>query len=181
MSKVELYVLANPQFTPDDLAWLKSIRAEYCPEDQTNLPPHITLAFSLPAVLADSVRAELQEMARQTAAFDVFLNRLFHEPASRADPRHYLFLKPGPGSARVTNLHESLAKHIPQIRNCLLKPFDPHLTIGIFADEAACEAAMDGIEASFKPICGRIVMLSLLEWPGDRILAEIPLIGRSSL
>lgn len=123
-----------------DLTEIDRLRAKFDPLARA-IAPHITLVFPFNT---DSGRVDLRTHIERTIGdMPSFIIRL---AGITGHDGGYLFLNVQMGTPNVVELHDrlysgSLARHLS-----LDQPYDPHLTIGRVADDAAFAEAL--VEAS---------------------------------
>jgi len=176
--KALLYILAIPEFAPSDAQRLRSLRQSHCPPDQHGLNAHVTLMFAVPECATTAVCSAASECAQRYAAFELILTEVVSEQAP-PDTLHYLFAQPGPvGGLELQALHDDLYRTLSEAQAYLLKPFKPHVTIGIFEDQVKCEEVLREVQCDQWDVRSRVHSLTVIRWTGvlDKIVAEYELL-----
>jgi 2'-5' RNA ligase len=157
-----LYVVAWPLLAEADDTVLRRLRAQYHPREADLIGPHFTLVFGAAAEREAELRSAVEAIARRPFWF--MIDRI---------ARHdlYLFAEPSDGSAELHELYEVL-NPAPGGR-----PFEPHITLGLFDSPMHAEQVARIVERQHLPMRGRVEELALLRQAGDRLdtLATSPL------
>ena len=153
-----LYVVAWPLLAEADDTALRRLRAQYHPTQADLIGPHFTLVFGAPLEHEATLRAALATIDRRPFWFMI-------ERIARHDL--YLFAEPFDGAAELTELHETLAEPMPGTGKA--EPFQPHITLGLFARAAEAEQVARIVERQHLPMRGRVEELALLHLDGDRL------------
>ncbi|MDP1748680.1 MAG: 2'-5' RNA ligase family protein, partial [Reyranella sp.] len=153
-----LYVVAWPVLAEADDTALRRLRAQYHPTQADLIGPHFTLVFGAP----------LEHEATLRAAFEAIDRRPFWFMIKRI-ARHdlYLFAEPFDGAAELTELHETLDP-TPMLGAGAAEPFQPHITLGLFARAAEAEQVARIVERQHLPMHGRVEELALLRREGEK-------------
>ena len=149
-----LYVVAWPLLAEADDTALRRLRAQYHAKEAGLIGPHFTLVFAAPLEREAALRAELDAIERRPFWFMI-------ERIARHDL--YLYAEPFDGAAELTELHESL-NPMPGA-----EPFEPHITLGLFARAADAEQVARIVERQHLPMRGRVEELALLRREGERL------------
>ena len=149
-----LYVVAWPVLGEADDTAIRRLRAQYHPREAELIGPHFTLVFGAPAEREPELRARLDGLVCSPFWFVI-------EKIERSD--NYLFAVPYDGAAMLMELHDVLNPVAER------KPFDPHITLGLFGSPAEAERVARIVERQHLPIHGRIEELALLERTGDQL------------
>jgi len=160
-----LFVVAWPLLSEGDELALRRLRAQYHPREAGLIGPHFTLVFGAPAERETGLRAALAAIDRRPFWFLI-------ERIARHDL--YLYAEPSDGAAELTDLHDTLNNPTPTG-----EPFEPHITLGLFARAADAEQVARIVERQHLPIHGRVEEISLLRRAGDGLdtLATVRLGG----
>ena len=147
-----LYVVAWPLLSEADDTALRRLRAQYHPREADLIGPHFTLVFGAPAEREGELRSALAAIDRRPFWF--LIDRI---------ARHdlYLYAEPSDGAAELGELYDTL-NPIPGS-----EPFEPHITLGLFARAADAEQVARIVGRQHLPIHGRIEELALLKRTGD--------------
>ena len=149
-----LYVVAWPLLEEADDTALRRLRAQYHPKEADLIGPHFTLVFAASLEREASLRATLLAIERRPFWFMI-------ERIARHDL--HLYAEPFDGAAELTELHETLTP-MPGP-----EPFEPHITLGLFARAAEAEQVARIVERQHLPIRGRVEELALLRRDGERL------------
>jgi 2'-5' RNA ligase len=167
-----LYVIAEPEMSEADQAWIQAIRGRYDPHFDL-VGPHFTLVFGAEPSHTSALVAQTRDVGRRFSpfAFDLQLAKVLPEPATD----HYLFLIPDLGARELVALHEAL-----HFRPVARPPFMPHLTIGRLSSAAEADTLAAELNNAKRVVTGRVSRLSITAVSGRqaRALEEIGLIGR---
>jgi 2'-5' RNA ligase len=157
-----LYVVAWPVLAEADDTALRRLRAQYHPREAALIGPHFTLVFGAAAAQEARLRDALAGLAGRRPFWFVLDRLVRHEmtPPSRAA---YLYAVPADGGAELTSLHEELNSMAGG------KPFEPHITLGLFDRAADAEQVARIVERQHLPMHGRIEELALLRRGGDAL------------
>jgi 2'-5' RNA ligase len=147
-----LYVVVRPLLSEADDTALRRLRAQYHPREADLIGPHFTLVFGVPAEREPALRDALAAIERRPFWF--LIDRI---------ARHdlYLFAEPSDGAAEFTELYDTLNPTPGPI------PFEPHITLGLFAHAAEAEQVARIVGRQHLPIHGRVEELALLARAGD--------------
>jgi 2'-5' RNA ligase len=149
-----LYVVAWPLLAEADDTALRRLRAQYHPKEAGLIGPHFTLVFAAPLEREAALRAALEAIERRPFWFMI-------ERIARHDL--YLYAEPSDGAAELTGLHETLnPMQGPE-------PFEPHITLGLFAHAGDAEQVARIVERQHLPMRGRVEELALLRRDGERL------------
>jgi hypothetical protein len=168
-----LSVIAKPDFSTADLAWLTGIRAKLA----GNLgPPRFTLVFPGAEMeaktFADFIRAQVTGIS--CIRFRLRSAVVVPEPIMSC---FHVFLVPDEGFGAIVRLHDRL--HIGQLEACLGAeiPYLPHLTVATETDYQASRRIAAEINAQDLSISGVIDKLEVERRRGDvsRHYCDIPL------
>jgi 2'-5' RNA ligase len=163
-----LYVIAEPDLSPEDRAWIQSIRKQHDP--QFNLVgPHFTLVFGTDAMPADALAAHVKRIAGRAATFAFVLRRI------EVFDDCYLFLVPETGARELISLHDAL-----RLAPASGAGFVPHMTVGRIAGAPAAQAIARELNASGQLIRGHVSALKIIAVEGHlaREIATLDLEGR---
>ena len=149
------YVVAWPLLAEADDTALRRLRAQYHPREAALIGPHFTLVFGA----ADDERERLEGALAQLAGrrpFWFVLDRVVRHDA-------YLYATPGDGGERLAALYDELNPAGGT------EPFEPHITLGHFANAAQAEQVARIVERQHLPMHGRVEELALLTRNGDAL------------
>ena len=157
------YVVAWPMLAEADDTALRRLRAQYHPREAEVIGPHFTLVFGA----ADGERERLETALASLAGrrpFWFVLDRVVRHDA-------YLYATPGEGSEQFAALYDALNPADGS------EPFEPHITLGLFASAAQAEQVARIVERQHLPMHGRVEELALLQRTGDSldVLASVRL------
>ena len=150
-----LFVVAWPLLAEADDTAIRRLRAQYHPREADLIGPHFTLVFGAHAEQEPALRAAVAAIERRPFWFLI-------ERIARHDL--YLYAEPSDGAAELTDLHDTLNNPTPTG-----EPFEPHITLGLFARAADAEQVARIVERQHLPIHGRVEELALLKREGDRL------------
>lgn len=157
-----LYVLAVPGFAPNDLAIIKSFRADFEPQRAQMVPPHLTLMFGTTAMTEDEARGVAERVAMAASPFEIVFARrqLFHDPIENNEK---LFLLPDAGAAQVRDLHNALyaRRRDGELRADI--PYEPHMTVATCGDASSAKAALAASARIPLPMRAAIDALTVVE------------------
>jgi len=141
-----LMVVAYPQLNSSDYQLIQTTRQQYDENAFTFIKPHFTLVSPCHA----NNRAAIQQTLTRTIneKQKAFPFRLTQAVVSSPKGYHrywYLFLTPQQGAHEINNLHQVIHQAKLQTLHVKALPFTPHLTIGVFKEEAASQVAADEI------------------------------------
>lgn len=159
--RAALYVVAWPVLAEADETALTRLRAQYHPAEAELIGPHFTLVFGAVPERTDDLRRLLEAAAAARRPFWFMLERLRHEAATPASRAAYLFAEPADGGAELIDLYDALNSG-PEVR-----PFDPHITLGLFPSAIEAERIARIVERQHLPMRGRVEELALLRRDGD--------------
>jgi 2'-5' RNA ligase len=142
-----LYVVAWPLLSEADDTALRRLRAQYHSREADLIGPHFTLVFGAPLEREPALREALAAIDRRPFWF--LIDRI-----ARHD--HYLYAEPSDGAAELTGLHDALNPTPGD------EPFQPHITLGLFAHAAEAEQVARIVGRQHLPIHGRVEELALL-------------------
>jgi 2'-5' RNA ligase len=166
-----LFVIAEPEMSEADQAWIETIR-ERCDPQFGLVGPHFTLVFGAEPSHTSALVAQTRDVGRRFPpfAFDLQQAQVFSGPATD----HYLFLIPDLGARELVALHEAL--RFPPTDG---PAFMPHLTIGCLSNAAEAEALAADLNSAKRVVSGRVARLSVTAVSGRqaRILEKIGLAG----
>ena len=157
-----LYVVAWPLLAEADDTALRRLRAQYHPGEAALIGPHFTLVFGAADGEADRLAAALDRL--EARPFWFMLDRLARHdnPPPRRDA--YLFALPDDGEAQLRDLHDRLDDGPGGPAG---PPFEPHLTLGLFASAAEAEQVARIVQRQHLPMRGRVEELALLRRTAD--------------
>lgn len=169
MTASALYVVAFPEFTPDDDALLRRLRAEHHPLEAAAIGPHFTLMFAVPD---ETPAALLAHVAAAARGADPVAFRLSECVALR-DPLGddaLVYLLPDEGAAELEALRARLhAGRFADLRRDG-PAWAPHVTLGRFETLDEARAVAGGIADFGLSLSGRVAALSVAERVDDAIV-----------
>ncbi|MDP1750010.1 MAG: 2'-5' RNA ligase family protein, partial [Reyranella sp.] len=157
-----LYVVAWPVLAEADDTALRRLRAQYHPTQADLIGPHFTLVFGAPLTHEAELRASVANLAGMRPFWFVLDRLVRHDltPPSRAA---YLYAVPADGSAELTTLYDGLNPTPGD------EPFEPHITVGLFARASEAEQVARIVERQHLPMHGRVEELALLRREGEKL------------
>ena len=150
-----LYVVAWPVLSEADDTALRRLRAQYHPREAGLIGPHFTLVFGAPTEQETRLRAAFQGLVARRPFWFV-IDRIVRD-------ERYLYAVPTDGSAELTELYDAL-NPAPGA-----KPFEPHITLGLFERAAEAEQVARIVERQHLPMHGRVEELALLKREGEAL------------
>lgn len=149
-----LYIVAWPLLAEADDTALRRLRAQYHPREADLIGPHFTLVFGAAVDREAELRSAIGAIDRRPFWF--MIDRI---------ARHdlHLFAETSDGSAELHELYEVL-NPIPGGQ-----PFEPHITLGLFASAMQAEQVARIVERQHLPIRGRVEELALVRREGPRL------------
>ncbi|MBX3501939.1 MAG: 2'-5' RNA ligase family protein [Alphaproteobacteria bacterium] len=163
-----LYVVAEPVLLPEDRARLVNLRAQYHAEANL-IGPHFTLVFGVDPDARDALAEAVERVASSVRPFWFVLQRLRVDAPPRSG-RAWLYAEPDDGAEELGALHDMLTQSLPKVAGA--PAFEPHLTLGMFANGIDAERVAQIAERQTVPMHGRIESLRLVE-TDRRTLIEI--------
>jgi 2'-5' RNA ligase len=157
---VALFVVAYPQISQADYAWIQAIRAEH-DKQYSLIEPHFTLVFATQKPLPELL-AHVEEVSRTFAAFR-FVMRCAMPVKDFFSPQTHLFLVPDEGFSQIVRLHDYLYSGLLASELRLDVPFIPHVTIGSFSALNQCKQVCDEINQTEFALEGQINALDIIE------------------
>jgi 2'-5' RNA ligase len=155
-----LYVVAWPVLAEADDTALRRLRAQYHASEADLIGPHFTLVFGAPATEEGRLSGALAGLAGRRPFWFVLDRMVRHDltPPSRSC---WLYAVPADGSSGLSDLHDALD------RSPFDEPFEPHITVGLFAHAAEAEQVARIVERQHLPMHGRVEELALLRRTPD--------------
>jgi hypothetical protein len=155
-----LYVVAWPVLAEADDTALRRLRAQYHAAEADLIGPHFTLVFGAPSAEEGRLSGALAGLAGRRPFWFVLDRMVRHDlaPPSRSS---FLCAEPADGSSDLSDLHDALN---PSPHG---EPFEPHITVGLFARAAEAEQVARIVERQHLPMHGRIEELALLRRTAD--------------
>ena len=156
---MRLAVVGSPVLDRESSRAIESFRARHDPL-AGRIPAHFTLVFPLDAD-AQALATEIRGITSSTPPVEFRLVRV--SASLGIDGRSYVLLEPDVGRDRMEELHDRLYSGMlqPDLRADV--GFVPHVTVGAGEAAVECEAAAGALRQSWRPICGRIDELVLLD------------------
>ncbi|MBV8188119.1 MAG: 2'-5' RNA ligase family protein [Alphaproteobacteria bacterium] len=149
-----LYVVAWPMLAEADDTALRRLRAQYHPHEAELIGPHFTLVFGVPAAERQRLEDGLASLVGRRPFWFV-LDRIVRHDS-------YLYATPGEGGERLVELYE-------QLNPTNGEPFEPHITLGLFAHAVQAEQVARIVERQHLPMHGRVEELALLSRDGEAL------------
>jgi 2'-5' RNA ligase len=143
-----LYVVAWPLLSEADDTALRRLRAQYHSSEADLIGPHFTLVFGAPAEREPVLREALAAIHHRPFWF--LIDRIVRND-------HHLYAEPSDGAAELAELYETLNPTPGPI------PFEPHITLGLFAHAVEAEQVARIVGRQHLPIHGRVEELALLQ------------------
>ena len=155
-----LYVVAWPVLAEADDTALRRLRAQYHASEADLIGPHFTLVFGAPAAEEGRLSRALAGLAGRRPFWFVLDRMVRHDltPPSRSS---WLYAVPADGSGDLSDLHDALDP------GPSAEPFEPHITVGLFARAAEAEQVARIVERQHLPMHGRVEELALLRRTPD--------------
>src|SRR5262245_15380092 len=165
-----LYVVAWPVLAEADDTALRRLRAQYHAGEAQLIGPHFTLVFDADRTREARLRSTLEGLSGRRPFWFV-LDRLVRYDLAPPSRAAYLYAVPADGAAELVTLYEALN---PEPGG---EPFEPHITLGLFARAAEAEQVARIVERQHLPMHGRVEELTLIKRDGDRLetLASVQL------
>lgn len=162
-------VLAYPEFSEKDLAWIEAIRITFDPEADL-IAPHVTLVYPIAEhqIAVHEVILHTRAVALDTPPFDMHLRCALMMPDIAGTGAH-IFLVPDEGFSHFVKLHDHLYQVplAPYLRLDL--PFIPHVKVGSGSDAAVLyQVAQELNESGFAPHAF-IDRLSVIHYTPDKV------------
>jgi 2'-5' RNA ligase len=149
-----LYVVGWPLMSEADDTALRRLRAQYHPKEAKLIGPHFTLVFGASDEREGALRAMLESVSRRPFWFMV--DRIVRHDL-------YLYAEPSDGAAELTALYETFNPDGGSV------PFEPHITLGLFASSLEAEQVARIVARQHLPIRGRVEELTLVKRNDDRL------------
>ncbi len=168
---MSLFVIALPRLAAADARRIEALRQRWDPQAAL-LPAHVTLVFARPDGERESLQARLCALAARVAAFPLRLAGS-QVVESGPSPAFYRYLLPQEGAATLRALHGALNSEP-------LADFQPHVTLGRFADRTVAEAGHADAAAIAADAMIEALRLERLQDGTLTCLAEYPLTGSAA-
>ena len=156
-----LAVVAYPEFSSADYAWIDNVRQDADPRHAI-IPPHFTLVYPTSALSSDDMvrHAEQRVAGRNQISFTLRNVSINHDSP---DGRTYVLLVPNEGCEAITELHDSLYTGIlePELRADLPSP--PHITVGSFAESKSATQLGNELKQGGIKIEGKVNQIDVVE------------------
>ena len=150
-----LYVVAWPVLAEADDTALRRLRAQYHASEADLIGPHFTLVFGAPAAEQERLSGALAGLAGRRPFWFV-LDRMVRRDLTPPSRSSWLYVVPVDGSSELSELHDALNSSPDG------EPFEPHITVGLFARAAEAEQVARIVERQHLPMHGRVEELALL-------------------
>ncbi|MFN4276721.1 MAG: 2'-5' RNA ligase family protein [Ferrovibrio sp.] len=164
-------VIAIPEFSPSDAAWIDAIRQSHDPQ-HARVAAHVTLSFPHRPADAAWFAGHVESVAAVTAPFDVAFDRLerMDDPFNPKYRHLAVLLADDVSAAPLTALYRALGGE---------GEYRPHVTLARFGAVFSAKALLRQIGEMQQPLRGRIAALELLNLENGaiRIEATLPLRG----
>jgi len=171
-----LAVIAVPDFTEDDAAWIDVIRRAHDPQYES-VPAHVTLVFPFESADPDWFAGHVASVAAVTAPMQVSFDRLArienpHQPKYRF---LNVLLADAESTASLTALYRALGGQSSE-RGV---DYEPHVTLTRFGAVFSAKALERQLGELGRPVRGRIAALEILEISHGALRrgAALPLMG----
>lgn len=162
-----LLVVAYPQFSAADYAWIQAIRQQH-DAHYSLIAPHFTLVFPLNSVDQAACVAHVASSLTQTGSIS-FSIRCAVIVKDAFSPLTHLFLVPDEGYSALVKLHDALYADLLADYVRLDVAFIPHMTIGGHVDPWVCKASADQINRQNICIQGSINAVDLILHENDTV------------
>jgi len=150
-----LYVVAWPVLAEADDTALRRLRAQYHASEADLIGPHFTLVFGAPVAEQGRLSGTLAGLAGRRPFWFV-LDRLVRHDQTPPSRSCWLYAVPADGSSELSDLHDALDP------GPSAEPFEPHITVGLFARAAEAEQVARIVERQHLPMHGRVEEVALL-------------------
>jgi len=162
-----LLVVAYPQLSAADYAWIQAIRQQY-DAHYSLIEPHFTLVFPLNTIDHAAGVAHIAASTRQIGSirFSIRCAMIVKDAFS---PLTHLFLVPDEGYSALVKLHDALYADLLADHLRLDVAFIPHMTIGAHVDPWVCKASADQINRQNICIRGFIRAVDLISHENDTV------------
>lgn len=175
MADSSLFVVAYPEISTQDRAWIEDIRRDSDP-NACRIAAHFTLAFAIEGISAEDIRDHLRSFARNESQI-AFTCRHVMIGQDHAKPLFHVFLVPEEGFAAINLLRERphhgvLHDHLrPEI------PYTPHITLGAGADAGAIRDQCRALNDQRSLVRGVLCALTLVEATAETVreIESLPL------
>ena len=157
-----VFVIAPLILDPAGKAMVDTLRRDHDPHDNL-VEPHITLVFAVDDALEASAADWMAICAGESAAVSLVFTRATAQ-LDYTGSAWYLFLLPETIPAPLAALERRL--NGGSVQGAKVAPFDAHLTVGRFKDEAAARRMAADLTASNLRIQARIRDLIVLRFDG---------------
>ena len=149
-----LAVIAVPEFSEDDAAWIDTIRRAHDPQYES-VPAHVTLVFPFESADPDWFAGHVASVAAVTVPMDIAFDRLArienpHQPKYRF---LNVLLADAASMAPLTDLYRALGGR---------GDYEPHVTLTRFGAVFSAKALERQLGELGRPVRGRIASLDLL-------------------
>lgn len=166
-----LLLLAYPEISPENRAWIDTFRREHDPLFYGIVEPHITLVFPTFGVSEEDFREEIHRLVQGVTPFDLTL-RCAMMNNDRLSEYYHVFLSPDEGNSSIVKLHDRMYSGL--LRKTLLLDVDfySHIGIGSTTDGEECKRLVDAINGEGVEMKGSVRSLDIVSY-GNRQLRTL--------
>ncbi len=149
-----LAVIAVPEFTAQDAAWIDMVRRAHDPQYES-VPAHVTLVFPFESADPDWFAGHVAAIAAVTAPMQVSFDRLTRTENPHQSKYRFLnvLLADAAGAVPLTALYRALGGK---------GEYEPHVTLTRFGAVFSAKALERQMGSLGRPVQGRIAALELL-------------------
>lgn len=176
--KATLAVVCFPIISPQDAAWIDTVRTKYPKLRYSDIPPHFTFVFPTHAIDHQKMVWHTQEICQSMRQISFVIRCCITVQDDTAVVRRpYIVLVPDEGFSQIVKLHDRLYTGVLQPDLRLDIPYIPHITLGSTADPQYAKDVIDELNAIPFEIRGTIGALSVLDVSHSHyeVLAQSPL------
>jgi 2'-5' RNA ligase len=138
-----LMIVAYPELQQSDYQKIQTIRQQYDPNSYAFIKPHFTLLAPCKPDNKEAIQYAISNNLKQQKSFNFSLTKAVASPPKGYHTKWYLFLIPEQGAIELEQLHQAIHQGELQALQQQALPFTPHMTIGVFKEEAECKAAAE--------------------------------------
>jgi len=162
-----LCVVNHPTLSPDDLAWIQSVRQQHDHLFFNVVAPHFTLVFPTDGVEEATLIEHVTQTVSELKVFDVVLRCAILGDASFMDHAH-AFLMPDGGFSSLVRLHDQLYTGILETELRVDLPYFPHIGVASTPTAKECKAIVDQLNQEKFTIRCRINALDIIGYDGEK-------------